>query len=355
MKNTRTRKTLELITATTVLFGGTVLNAQENSEQNKTQAVQSQSKVVIFKKKEKININSVFRNEINHKVPKELVEYITKDTKLKKGLYLKEFSLISATEIQDKNIEGWERHIYRITLASKKTNKSKDFFKVLFINTKNGLIATKLLNYKSKTNYGKISRDTKEKLDPNTKIASKLKKYGALSGLYKNDTAHLVAGNRGATHKIAVFSNPMCPHCIKYTPELIEESRRNPNILAIYHYGINFVGDKTSEILNRIHIANEQSESPQDIVLSLYKIGDRVRISRIKDPEKILKMVEAEANVKLLFSPKDLFSDKVTQVINADKKAMQNAKVKKTPTIIVDGEREIDRNIYKKFLKKKTK
>merc|ERR1711879_832265 len=50
------------------------------------------------------------------------------------------------------------------------------------------------------------------------------------------DKTKLISGNHNAKDKIVVFSDPLCPFCMDYVPDVINHVNRNKNSIALYYY-----------------------------------------------------------------------------------------------------------------------
>ena len=49
------------------------------------------------------------------------------------------------------------------------------------------------------------------------------------------DKKHLIAGNENAKDKIVIFSDPLCPFCIDYVPEVIKHVNKNSDEIEYYY------------------------------------------------------------------------------------------------------------------------
>jgi len=69
------------------------------------------------------------------------------------------------------------------------------------------------------------------------KTGKSLKNYlnPKLSSKYYNKE-HLIAGNENAKNRLVIFSDPLCPFCIDYVPEVIKYVKKNHNNIALYYY-----------------------------------------------------------------------------------------------------------------------
>ena len=50
------------------------------------------------------------------------------------------------------------------------------------------------------------------------------------------DESKLIAGNHKAKDKIVIFSDPLCPFCMDYVPEVINHVNKNADTIALYYY-----------------------------------------------------------------------------------------------------------------------
>jgi protein-disulfide isomerase len=160
---------------------------------------------------------------------------------------------------------------------------------------------------------------------------------------YKKE--NLIYGNVDAKHKIALFSDPLCPFCKRFVPNAIKEMKKYPKKFAIYYYHFP---------LNRIHPASvtlvkaavaAKLKGYKNIVLNLYN----VRVSpRQRDKQKILEAFNKAEGTHLTL--KDLNNPAVEKQIKEDFNVANALMVNGTPTLYFDS--EIDKT-KKKYLKVK--
>ena len=50
------------------------------------------------------------------------------------------------------------------------------------------------------------------------------------------DKSKLIAGNHNAKDKIVIFSDPLCPFCKDYVPDVIKYVNKNSDTIALYYY-----------------------------------------------------------------------------------------------------------------------
>ncbi|MEN8303222.1 MAG: thioredoxin domain-containing protein [Campylobacterota bacterium] len=156
---------------------------------------------------------------------------------------------------------------------------------------------------------------------------------------YKKE--NLIYGNANAKHKVAIFSDPLCPFCRSFVPAAIEKMKKRPDTFAIYYYHFP---------LERIHPAAvplvqaavaAELKGAKDVVLNLYKVEVDPREKNI---QKILSAFNKvmKTNIKVA----DLSKREVLLHLNSDMDVAENLMVGGTPTLYFDG--KVD-NTKRKF------
>ncbi|WP_324172779.1 DsbA family protein [Sulfurimonas sp.] len=144
--------------------------------------------------------------------------------------------------------------------------------------------------------------------------------------------ANLIYGNENAKHKVAIFSDPLCPFCRNYVPEAINYMKKQPNKFAIYyyHFPLPSLHPAAVELVKAAVVAELQGK--KDVVLKLYKVNVD---AKERDVKKILAAFNSvmKTNIK----PSDLNSDAVKKHIVHDLFVADSVMVSGTPTIFFDG------------------
>jgi len=221
-----------------------------------------------------------------------------------------------------KELPGW--NILLTTMDMEYRGKDVHAPEMMFI--KDGLITGHLVNLKTGEDY----RDT---IKPTVSFAY-------------YDNAHLLFGNKDATHKILIFSDPQCPFCQDVVPKIFKTAREHPKEIAIYYYHLPLLRiHPVSDVLTRVmHVAQE--EGKKDIVEKIYalKINPQER-----DVTKILAEVKTQTGYSI--SAAKIDEKKVKDALKADEEAAGRMMVSGTPTIYIDGEWDKTRDGYKKLIK----
>ena len=160
---------------------------------------------------------------------------------------------------------------------------------------------------------------------------------------YHNE--NLIFGNVNAKHKVAIFSDPLCPFCRGFVPNALSYMKKYPKRFAVYYYHFP---------LERLHPASgtlvkaaaaAELQGYKDVVEKLYKVKIYFRE---RDVKKILEAFNKAEGTKL--TPKDLNNPAVMKQIKRDRNLANKLMVEGTPTVYFDG--KVDKT-KKKYLKAK--
>jgi len=239
---------------------------------------------------------------------------------------------INNIEVVDKlpipGIKGWSAYVIGldINLTRGKETRHINFEDILFV-SKN-LITSELIDRKT-------GHDVRSQIQP------KLPK-----DIY--DKSNLLYGNENAAHKLILFSDPLCPFCRMYVPGVLKAVKNNPDQMALYYYHLPLKAiHPASETLVRV-MEVAQKEGRVGIIDEMYKIKID---AKLKDEKKILEIIAKQTGYKL--SSKQIHEPWIDEKIKRDKLTARKLLVTGTPTIFVDGKKDITRDKYKQFIKKK--
>ncbi|MFW2353425.1 DsbA family protein [Aliarcobacter butzleri] len=228
---------------------------------------------------------------------------------------------------KDLPLAGWNGYILDIeAIVQEKSLKVKD---ILFSN--GDYIALDLID-------AKTGKSLKDLVTPNL-----------TSNYY--DKTKLIAGNHNAKDKIVVFSDPLCPFCMEYIPEVINYVNKNSDSIALYYYAFPLVQiHPASEALSKI-IEVAKNKGVKDIELKAYKTDWETYFSpKENDEKKILEAFnkELKTNIKL----EEIASKDINEKLSKDMSMGEEVMVTGTPTIFVNGVKDTTRELYKTLGKK---
>lgn len=228
---------------------------------------------------------------------------------------------------KDLPLAGWNGYILDVeAIVQEKSLKVKD---ILFSN--GDYIALDLID-------AKTGKSLKDLVTPNL-----------TSNYY--DKTKLIAGNHNAKDKIVVFSDPLCPFCMEYIPEVINYVNKNSDSIALYYYAFPLVQiHPASEALSKI-IEVAKNKGLKDIELKAYKTDWETYFSpKENDEKKILESFnkELKTNIKL----EEIASKDINEKLSKDMSMGEEVMVTGTPTIFVNGVKDTTRELYKTLGKK---
>ncbi len=183
---------------------------------------------------------------------------------------------------------------------------------------------------------------TTELFDPKTSRSYKDKIEVQLPQSIYADS-HLIAGDKDAKHKVVLFSDPLCPFCMGYVPEVISYVRDNPKAVALYYYHFPLVSiHPTSMVIAQGMIKLHQDGKIDDIEMKTYKANIDPKLT---DNQKVLDAFNKALNTTLTMQ--DINEKAVVDTLQNDMKIAGDSLISGTPTIYVDGKIDRSRELYK--------
>ncbi|OCL88048.1 DsbA family protein [Arcobacter porcinus] len=187
---------------------------------------------------------------------------------------------------------------------------------------------------------------TSELYDINSKKSLQEQASPDLNNSYY-DEKKLIAGTHGAKNSLVVFSDPLCPFCQRYIPELISYVNKNSKNIALYYYSFPLIQiHRASLDLSKLIEIAKQSD--KNIVEKAYKVNwNRYFDPNSTDSKLILDSFnkELKTNIKL----EELQAEKYHKVIEDEVKMAENLLVNGTPTIYINGKKDSSKEAYKKL------
>ena len=158
---------------------------------------------------------------------------------------------------------------------------------------------------------------------------------------YKKE--NLIYGNENAKHKVAIFSDPLCPFCRGFVPKAIKHMKKYPNKFAIYYYHFPLARIHPAAIELTQAATAAESKGVKDVVLKMYEVEVP---AKERDVKKILKAFNDKLGTNL--TPADLKSKKVQEHAKSDMDIAAELMVGGTPTLFFDGKVDKSKRKYEK-------
>ena len=260
--------------------------------------------------------SSLFANSSNEVIEKFL------EKKFKSNPNIVSLEVKVKDKVSVEQLKGWEAYIVDVDamLKAKPKNRKVTQKMVWFYNGE--FITQDLVSVKS-------GESLKDLVTPSFK-----------DEYYKKE--NLIYGNANAKHKVAIFSDPLCPFCRDFVPKAINEMREQPEKFAIYYYHFPLPSLHPAAIeLTKAAIAAE-FKGHKDVVLKLYKVNVN---AKERDVKKILAAFNK--TFKTDIKPSDITAPAVMKHYENDLKIADTLMVQGTPAMYFDGKADKSKKKYK--------
>ena len=257
------------------------------------------------------------------RVEKNLIEYVKRAINVNKDFKLQDIRVQQAKELD--KLPGWK--VYFLDIDLEMTKKKKEIMTVHDKIFSNGTFIVR--DFVNIINKGSL----KDKMAPDLDAS-----------FYKKD--HLLYGNPDAKMKIVAFSDPICPFCQTYIPELLKAAKENPDKIALYyyHFPLTMLHKEAPTIIKATLVAEQQGV--KDVIEKVYAAKFAMDID---DDKKILKAFNKAMGTKI--TEKDINNQKILMHYSEDLEAAGKLMIGGTPTIYVDGKKDFSRSKYKEIIK----
>ncbi|RXJ97823.1 disulfide bond formation protein DsbA [Arcobacter sp. CECT 8986] len=251
--------------------------------------------------------SSIYANSIDDKV----ISFEKKRFSSNKRVEIKDLSISMKKELP---VKGWYGFV--IDVNAQIANKNLNAKDTLFSNGE--VIAPELVDMKTGKSF-------KEMMTPE------------LTSIYYSKK-RLIAGKDNAKDKLVVFSDPLCPFCIEFMPNVIEYVKKHDDIaLYYYHFPLLQIHPASKIIVKAMLVAKQKGV--KDIELKVYKANfTKYMTPEEKDASKILKTFNKLINTDIKLS--ELNNKTIDEEVFTDINMGENVMVEGTPTIFVNGKQD---------------
>ena len=165
-----------------------------------------------------------------------------------------------------------------------------------------------------------------------------------------HDKSKLIAGNHNAKDKIVLFSDPLCPFCKDYVPDVIKYVNKNSDSIALYYYNFPLSIHPAATPLSKL-IEVAKHKGVKDVELRAYEIDWEPYFDvKTTDEKKILEAFNKEfkTNIKL----EEISTNEIKALIEKDITMGEEVMVAGTPTIFVNKVKDSTKLKYETLGKK---
>ena len=164
------------------------------------------------------------------------------------------------------------------------------------------------------------------------------------------DKSKLIAGNHNAKDKIVIFSDPLCPFCKDYVPDVIKYVDKNSDTIALYYYNFPLMIHPAATPLSKLaEIA--KSKGIKDAELKTYETNwEPYFDEKTTDEKKILEAFNKE--FKTSIKQEELSDKNLDSLIKKDISMGDDVMVQGTPTIFINGVKDASKQKFETLGKK---
>ena len=165
-----------------------------------------------------------------------------------------------------------------------------------------------------------------------------------------HDESKLIAGNHKAKDKIVIFSDPLCPFCQDYIPDVIKYVKKNSDAIALYYYNFPLSIHPAAIPLSKLaEIAKHKGIKDAD--LKVYETNWEIYFDeKTTDEKKILEAFNKEFKTSIKLE--ELSDKNISAIIEKDIAMGEDVMVQGTPTIFVNKVKDSSRIKYETLGKK---
>ncbi len=240
----------------------------------------------------------------------EIEEFLKEQFSGNKGLSSIDVKVVEVMKLD--RLKGWDAFIVSIEANMKQQNKSKKVKQRMVWFSNGDAVTRDLIDLQTGESFVDL---VKPEIKPE---------------YYKKE--NLIYGNVNAKHKVAIFSDPLCPFCRSFVPKAINKMKSRPDTFAVYYYHFPLERIHPAAVTLVQAAAAAELKGVKDVVLNLYKVEVD---AREKNAKKILDAFNKtmKTNIKL----SDLSTKEVLKHLNSDMDIAENLMVNGTPTLYFDG------------------
>lgn len=165
-----------------------------------------------------------------------------------------------------------------------------------------------------------------------------------------HDKSKLIAGNHNAKDKIVIFSDPLCPFCQDYVPEVIKHVNKNSDSIALYYYNFPLSFHPAATPLSKL-VEVAKHKGIKNAELKAYETDwEKYFDSKSTDETKILEAFNKEfkTNIKL----EEISTNEIKTLIEKDISMGEEVMVAGTPTIFINKIKDTTKLGYESLGKK---
>lgn len=255
---------------------------------------------------------------------KKVVNFLEKAVATNENYKFEQITILKTDDLKD--AKGWKVYFVRIDLILlKQEGKKISINDIVFTNGK--LISKDFID----VNNGRSIKNTLS-LDVDASAYNK---------------EHLIAGNFDAPHKIVIFSDPLCPFCMDFVPEVINDVEKYPETFALFYYHFPLsIHLSAPALIKAMLVAEEKGE--KDVIKKIY---NEIFDLKTADEKVVLEAFNKALGTSITLE--EINQPHIVQKLKFDHDYAINLMVGGTPTIYLNGKKDDEKRSYRKLIKEK--
>lgn len=269
-----------------------------------------------------LSSTTLFAADVSGELDKKVIAFLSKAIGPNENYKLEKMSILKTEEM--KEIPGWKVYFVRIDLILlKQEGKKVTVNDIVFTDGKT--LSKDFLDLSS----GR-SLKTGLSLDLDAKA-------------YTKD--HLLAGKFNAPNKLVIFSDPLCPFCMDFVPEVIRDVEKNPETFALFYYHFPLSIHPAAPTLVKAMLVAE-AKGEKEMVKKVY---DEVFDLKTTDEKVILEAFNKAMKTNITLE--EINQPSIVAKLKSDHEYATSLMVNGTPTIYLNGKKDESKYLYRTLIK----
>ena len=266
-----------------------------------------------------LSVSTLFAGATEDKI----LKFLSKSVQATNSYKIKDIKLAGSQEID--TIPGWKVYFVKIDLDLVGKNKSITITDKIFTNGK--VISRDFLNIDN-------AKSIKSSFVPDFK-----------ESFYNKH--NIIAGNSNAKNRLVIFSDPLCPFCMSFMPDIINFVNKYPEqfVLYYYHFPLN-IHPQSPTLIKASLVAKKKGIKNVDI-----KVYEEAFDFENNENEKVV-LVAFNKLMGTKITVEELNQKDILKHIEDDMKIVNTLGLNGTPRLFTNGKIDSHRTIYKNLLKK---
>lgn len=198
------------------------------------------------------------------------------------------------------------------------------------------------LNERIFTNGDVLSRDF---INMENKRSIKNNLYPTFKERYYKDE-NLVAGTKDAPNRLAVFSDPLCPFCMDYVPELLAFVQKHKEDFSLYYYNFPLnIHPNSPTLIKASFLAKKDGQ--KDVLRRMYE--------EVFDFEKDVKEKDVLASFNAAmgtdYTLEQINQPEIIEMMENDIEVANRLMVNSTPLVFLNGKVDITKKKHLSLVK----